>query len=375
MYYTYNLKRLKMSEFIAKPNFYVEGKEIVISKSNALIEGAYDLSPAEHDLLTLAVNKLHNQGTGGKQVFISAQEFSTANKINSNYSYEVLKETAQRLYDRKLSCTIYLDELKQMAGEEDIYTIARPKNSHKPTKLNFRWLQAVSYQEQSGFIYLMFSDPLAYLISKTGEAYTKYDYAKTIDLNGFHTKRLYELVNKWKGASPTNGKQHPQIVMALDEWKEFFGCADKYPQTAEFKRRVLLPSIKQINEQKDFILTLEQEKVGRIITHFVISIKDNQKPKKKEFKDPFKDAGTVATFTGTTDKDKIKPSAWQAKGLSDGQINKLKVFGKEFCDANSNKMPDNFKGSYNDLIDYWALMLKNPNHVGGFKNIQELLSR
>ena len=111
------------------------------------------------------------------------------------------------------------------------------------------------------------------------------------------------------GASPTNGKQHPQIVMALDEWKEFFGCADKYPQTAEFKRRVLLPSIKQINEQKDFILTLEQEKVGRIITHFVISIKDNQKPKKKEFKDPFKDAGTVATFTGTTDKDKIKPSA------------------------------------------------------------------
>lgn len=375
MYNTCNLKGLNMSEFISKPNFYVEGKEIVISKSNALIEGAYDLSPAEHDLLTLAVNKLHNQGTGGKQVFISAQEFSTANKINSNYSYEVLKETAQRLYDRKLSCTIYLDELKQMAGEEDIYTIARPKNSHKPTKLNFRWLQAVSYQEQSGFIYLMFSDPLAYLISKTGEAYTKYDYAKTIDLNGFHTKRLYELVNKWKGASPTNGKQHPQIVMALDEWKEFFGCADKYPQTAEFKRRVLLPSIKQINEQKDFILTLEQEKVGRIITHFVISIKDNQKPKKKEFKDPFKDVVKVDTFTGTTDKDKIKPSAWQTKGLSDGQINKLKVFGKEFCDANSDKMPENFKGSYNDLIDYWALMLQNPNHVGGFKMTQELLSR
>lgn len=364
-----------MSEFIAKPNFYVKGKEIVISKSNALIEGAYDLSPSEHDLLTLAVNKLHNQGTGGKQVFISAQEFSTANKISSNYSYEVLKETAQRLYDRKLSCTIYLDELKQMAGEEDIYTIARPKNSHKPTKLNFRWLQAVSYQEQSGFIYLMFSDPLAYLISKTGEAYTKYDYAKTIDLNGFHTKRLYELVNKWKGASPTNGKKHPQIVMALDEWKEFFGCSDKYPQTAEFKRRVLLPSIKQINEQKDFILTLEQEKVGRIITHFVISIKDNKKPKKKEFKDSFKDAVTVATFTGTTDKDRIKPSAWQAKGLSDGQINKLKVFGKEFCDANSDKMPENFKGSYNDLIDYWALMLQNPNYVGGFKMTQELLSR
>ena len=86
-----------MSEFVAKPNFYVEGKEIVISKSNALIEGAYELSPAEHDLLTLAINKLHSQRTGGKQVFITAKEFATANGINENYAYEVLKDTAQRL--------------------------------------------------------------------------------------------------------------------------------------------------------------------------------------------------------------------------------------------------------------------------------------
>jgi plasmid replication initiation protein len=364
-----------VSEFVAKPNFYVEGKEIVISKSNALIEGAYELSPSEHDLLTLAINKLHSQRTGGKQVFITAKEFATANGINENYAYEVLKDTAQRLYDRKLSCTLYQDELKEISGEEDIYSVVRPKGNNKPIKLNFRWLQAVAYQEKSGFIHLMFSDPMAYLIGKTGEAYTKYDYAKTIDLNGFHTKRLYELVNKWKGAKPTNGNKYPQIIMALEEWKEFFGCADKYEKTAEFKRWVLLPSIKQINEQKDFTLTLEQEKVGRIITHFVISIKDHQKSKKKEFKDPFKDAVKVDTFTGTTDKDKIKPSAWQAKGLSDGQINKLKVFGKEFCDANSDKMPENFKGSYNDLIDYWALMLQNPNHVGQFKKTQELLSR
>ena len=365
----------KMSEFVPKPSFYVEGKEIVISKSNALIEGAYDLSPAEHNLLTLAVNKLHGQRTNGKQVFITAKEFAIANQVSEKYAYDILKQTAKRLHERKLRCTIYVDEDKKIAGEDDIYSVARPKGFHKPMKMHFNWLQAVAYQDENGFIYLMFSDPLAYLIGKTGEAYTKYDYLKTNDLDGFHAKRLYELVNKWKGASPTNGKKYPQIVMALDEWKGFFGCDEKYEKVAEFKRWVLLPSIKQINEQGDFTLTLEQEKVGRIITHFVISIKDNQKPKKKEFKDPFRDAVTVATSKGTTDKDKIKPSAWQAKGLSDGQINKLKVFGKEFCDANSDKMPENFKGSYNDLIDYWALMLQNPNHVGQFKKTQELLSR
>lgn len=318
-----------MSEFVAKPNFYIEGKEIIISKSNALIEGAYDLSPAEHDLLTLAINKLHSQRTGGKQVFITAKEFATANNINENYAYEVLKDTAQRLYERKLSCTLYQDELKEISGEEDIYSVVRPKGSYKPVKLNFRWLQAVAYQENNGFIHLMFSDPMAYLIGKTGEAYTKYDYSKTIDLNGFHTKRLYELVNKWKGAKPTNGNKHPQIIMALEEWKEFFGCADKYDKTAEFKRRVLLPSIKQINEQGDFTLTLDQEKVGRIITHFIITIKDNQKAKK--IKDPFRDADTVDMFTGATDKELSSVST----PLSEKQAHKFAGTITAYCYKNN----------------------------------------
>lgn len=320
-----------MSEFVSQPNFYVEGKEIVISKSNALIEGAYDLSPAEHNLLTLAINKLHGQRTNGKQVFITAKEFAIANQVSEKYAYDILKQTATRLHERKLKCTIYVDEGKKVAGEDDIYSIARPKGFHKPMKMHFNWLQAVAYQDENGFIYLMFSDPLAYLIGKTGEAYTKYDYLKTNDLDGFHAKRLYELVNKWKGAKPTNGNKHPQIVMALDEWKEFFGCADKYPKTAEFKRRVVLPSIEQINKQGDFTLTLDQEKVGRIITHFIITIKDNQKAKKKEFKDPFRDADTVDMFTGATDKELLSAP----NPLSEKQAHKFAGTITAYCYKNN----------------------------------------
>jgi len=320
-----------MSEFVSQPNFYVEGKEIVISKSNALIEGAYDLSPAEHNLLTLAINKLHGQRTNGKQVFITAKEFAIANQVSEKYAYGILKQTATRLHERKLKCTIYVDEGKKVAGEDDIYSIARPKGFHKPMKMHFNWLQAVAYQDENGFIYLMFSDPLAYLIGKTGEAYTKYDYLKTNDLDGFHAKRLYELVNKWKGAKPTNGNKHPQIVMALDEWKEFFGCADKYPKTAEFKRRVVLPSIEQINKQGDFTLTLDQEKVGRIITHFIITIKDNQKAKKKEFKVPFRDTDTVDMFTGATDKELLSAP----NPLSEKQARKFAGTITAYCYKNN----------------------------------------
>ena len=176
-----------MSEFVQSASFYVEGKEIEIFKSNALVEGAFDLSPAEHDLMTLAINKLFSQGIGGKQVFISAKEFATANQINANYAYEVLAETATKLHKRKFKTKIYKDDLKRLAGDEDPYSIARPKGKHELMDLHASWVQAVAYHKESGFIALMFSDVLAYLIQKTGEAYTKYPYEKTIDLKRFHT--------------------------------------------------------------------------------------------------------------------------------------------------------------------------------------------
>ncbi len=324
-----------MTDFIKNAELYDGSKEIEIFKSNALVEGAFDLSPAEHDLMTLAINKLHSQKTGGKQVFISAKEFAIANKISDKYAYEVLAETAKKLYKRSFRAKIYEDGLKKLAGEEDIYSILRPKGKHRPMDLHSKWVQAVVYEKESGFIYLMFSDVLAYLIQKTGEAYTKYSYAKTIDLQGFHTKRLYELINKWKGAKPTNGNKHPKIIMTVDEWKDFFGCGEKYDKTAEFKRWVLLPSIKKINKQKEFTLTLEQQKVGRFITHFSISVKDNQKQKKKDPKNENRDPDTIDWVSGSTDSE-LKITRPLTKKQADGFAGLI----AKYCAKDGNRTPE-----------------------------------
>ena len=239
----------------------------MITKSNTLVEACYDLSVAEHDLMTLAINKMHKQPTGTNKVTISAKEFATANKVTDNYAYKTLKDTAKTLGERKLKFLLYVDNTIQATDKSQKLCVLKPShNNFTVLNAEYHWLQGISYQDQDGFILLHFSDPLAFLIENTAKSYTKYDYIKTVNFKGFSSKRMYELISKWKGLGKT-----PE--MTVFEWKEYFGVADSYPKVAEFKRRVLDPAIKQINEQGEFKLTLTSRKEGRGISHFMIKIK------------------------------------------------------------------------------------------------------
>ena len=263
-----------MQEFVGSANFYTDKeKEVMISKSNTLIEAGFELTLAEHDLLTLAINKLHKQATNNHDVFITAKEFSIANGVSESHAYQLLKSTANTLMDRQLKFPLYIDLDKKNNNQPNAVSVIPPKHGNYETANGkYNWLQGVAYADKQGVIYIHFSDPLRFLIDKTGDAYTNYNYSKTLDMRTFNAKRLYELVCKWKDLGATKS-------MYIDDWKEFFGVSNKYPNVAEFKRRVLEPSITALNEQGDFKITLKQEKVGRIITHFQLIIESQNKVK------------------------------------------------------------------------------------------------
>ena len=295
MYINY-IGAVAMSEFVSNPIFYIETtKDIPISKSNTLIEAGFDLTLAEHDLMTLAINKLHKQATGNHEVFITAQEFAVANKISESHAYQQLKVTADKLMERHLKFPLYIDLDKKQNKEPNAVCVVPPKHGRYetvPTKHN--WLQSVGYADTSGFIYLHFSDPLRFLIDRTGDAYTTYNFTNTIEMTTFGGKRLYEMVCKWKDLGKTK-------MMYIDEWKDFFGVSSKYEKVFEFKRWVLLPAIAEVNSQGDFRISLKQEKVGRSITHFQILIKKLKTEKTKEKTNPSRDPNTADLFTKMTD--------------------------------------------------------------------------
>lgn len=105
----------------------------MITKPNTLVEACYDLSVAEHDLITLAVNKMHKQPTGTKQVTISDIEFALANKVVDKYAYKTLKDTAKTLGERKLKFPLYVDN--NIQAEDTSQKLCVLKRNHKNFKV------------------------------------------------------------------------------------------------------------------------------------------------------------------------------------------------------------------------------------------------
>ncbi|TGP43090.1 RepB family plasmid replication initiator protein [bacterium M00.F.Ca.ET.230.01.1.1] len=259
--------------------------EFAVLKHNTIVESGYDLSPVPNNIMNIAITKAresNDPSLWNGEVVISAEEYSKIHAVSLSDAYRVLKKAVFELRKLELACDAYYDFSKQEVIPDLPPTIAdakffsdtvlpsRPKHGkYTKMKLLIRLTQKVGYSDTGAFIYLKFTDDILHLIrnaTKTDlEDYTKYNYAKTIDLNTTPAKRLYELAVKWKKIG--------NCRKSVDDWRILFGVFDKYPNVAEFKRWVLVPAIKQINEQGEFELVLEQEKLGRIITHFNILIK------------------------------------------------------------------------------------------------------
>lgn len=239
-------------------------QSLIVTKPNALVEARHDLTMAEHDLMTLAINKLYVQKSDTNHVLISAKEYANANKVRLTYAYRVLKDCANALPNKNLTITLYHDH---SAKNSETPLVVKPRHSnYTAVNVECNWVERVEQRDQVGYITIYFSELVTHVIQNTGKAYTKYDYLKTLDFKGSSVKRLYELVLKWQDVGKIP-------AMTIDEWKAYFGRSNDYPQVNEFRRRVLDFAINQINAQDDFEVTLETYRLGRSFTHFSVSIK------------------------------------------------------------------------------------------------------
>ena len=248
----------------------------LVVKDNALIDASYNLDLVEQRLILLAIVEARQSGKGinaNDPLTVHAESYISQFNVHRNTAYQALKDACKDLFARQFS----YQEIS-----------AKGNTINKMS----RWVSEVGYIDNEAVVQLIFAPAIVPLITRLEKQFTKYELQQISNLNSAYAVRLYEILIAWREV----GKM-PQIE--LSDFREKLGIdADEYVRMSDFKIRVLEPSIKQINEHTDIIVTYEQHKKGRTITGFSFRFKQKQQAKKIESK---RDPNTPDFFIKMTD--------------------------------------------------------------------------
>ncbi len=251
----------------------------LVVKDNSLINASYTLSLVEQRLILLAIIEARETGKGiDTETFleIHAQHYADRFHVDIKNTYSMLSEAVMTLFNRQVT---YM-------------TVDEQRN--KPEKRVVRWVSGISYVEGAGIIKLRFAPEIVPLITRLEKNFTWYELMQVANLNLYAT-RLYELLVCWRSTGKTP-------VIEINDFRSKVGLIEnEYKAMCDFKKRVLEPAIKQINEHTDIIVKVDQHKTGRSITGFSFKFKPKPQAKTNKAIGQGRDPNTADMFAKMTD--------------------------------------------------------------------------
>jgi len=252
-------------------------KNGLVVKDNALINASYNLELTEQRLIMLAIMNARESGhgiTADSKLEIHASDYAKLFNVSIDASYKALREAVNNLFNRQFSYT------------------AEYKKTGKVGIVRSRWVSRIFYVDDLALLEITFAPDVVPLITRLEEHFTSYQAKQVAHLTSKYATRLYELLISWREVGKV-----PQIE--IGEFRNRLGLLDdEYTAMHNFKKRVLEPSIQQINEHTDITVTYEQHKKGRVISGFSFKLKQKQQAKKVETN---RDQDTQDLFTKMTD--------------------------------------------------------------------------
>jgi plasmid replication initiation protein len=252
----------------------------LVVKTNQLNSALQNLSLPEIRIVQLAIVDARETNTGlstDKPLRIDALRYAEMFETTRQNGYKRMKEAEETLFNRRFS---YIDDNGKVVKS--------------------RWIQQVRYLDDEGAIELVFTLAVVNSISRIDGAedfFTSYLLEQTASMDSIYSVRLYELLVQWKAA-----KQTP--MFALDKFRDQLGVGiEEYKAMNDFKKRVLLVAIDEINEKSDIKVSYEQVKKGRSIAGFKFKVLTKEKPKNTK-QESVRDSHTAHMFTieGLNDK-------------------------------------------------------------------------
>lgn len=246
------------------------GELTLVTQSNKLIEGSYDVNLSEIRLLWLALTKVDSKLPQPEREYtLTAGEYSAMYDLDLNNCYKQLRKIADTL------------------GTKPIITYEYNEKKNRVDKVSRFWFSKISYGiSGEPEITLKFSDEVSKYLYEIKSEFTQMNIFNMTRLDSSFAFRLFSWLSKYKNLDKYKTakgviKTDPISVMWM---KERFGLLNRYNEYKHFKTRILDPSVESINRTTNYDVTYEQKKTGKAVTHIIFKFVDSSEQGRLELK-------------------------------------------------------------------------------------------
>lgn len=230
--------------------------DLTVHKANNFVQASYSMTLDEMRILALTLGVFNPKNPSKRGFDFTVADFCKSfPDVNPDIAYTQVRNAVLKISKRWVTLV---------------------DNEHELTEVAL--IHKRSYFKKEGRFYIEFHDELIPYISELHDNYTKYKLINIGALGSTHAIRLYELCSQYRD---TGWRQ-----TSVEDIKSWLSISDKYPLFKDFKKRVLTPSINEINAKSDLLVSVEPIKRGRSIVSLKFTIKSKKSAVKIEQKRP-----------------------------------------------------------------------------------------
>lgn len=225
----------------------------VLMKSNTLIKSRYNLTLMECRVFMYILYRLQKRQDGKMCCTIKNEDFGRLSDNRNLGFVKGIKGTLDSILDKHIYFEEYTEDGK--VGEWGKYNL----------------INGYTYIEESNSFEIEVSQKVFdLLISYIDIGYTPANLNVWLSLKSISAQRLYELLKLWSGSKKS-------IEYTVEDIKTYMMLEDKYKEYSNFKRRIISPGVKELNETGLFNIDFKENKVVRRVNSIIFYVEDMDK--------------------------------------------------------------------------------------------------